>query len=361
MASASVSATCARCPPERLRTFLSQRQVELGDAGVRRLVVPARVELAADAQHLLDGEAAVERVLLREEADVRQSLRSVAARIETEHAHGAGARPRQPDGETEQRRLAGAVRADERGHAPARDLERAVAQRPLRAVAPAEPVRLERCGHATLRTAGGVLLGKERLDRLLVEPGSASAREPVAQRAPQLPDVVAERRRRGARDERPLPAPALGDPLALERRVRLEDGVRVDRQARDDFLHRRKLVAGPEDAELDGVPHLLHELQIGRNPGARVEMELDQSHISSVIDKVVAVVKHVGSLAVGTRAGTWRPTRSYAMPAKISAPPTISSAWMRLGEDQEREEHAEERLHVVEDRRPRRRRPGRRP
>jgi len=43
-------------------------------------VVPARVELAPEAEHLLDRESAVERMLLRDEADPRQHRRRVAAR-----------------------------------------------------------------------------------------------------------------------------------------------------------------------------------------------------------------------------------------------------------------------------------------
>ena len=53
-ASASVSATCARCPPERLRTFFFSGSPRLGDAIAGRVVVPAGIELAADAEHLLD-------------------------------------------------------------------------------------------------------------------------------------------------------------------------------------------------------------------------------------------------------------------------------------------------------------------
>src|SRR5215471_5673463 len=88
-------------------------------------------------------------MLLGEEADPRQSLGSLRARVEAEHAHRSGTRTGQADREPQQRRLPGSVRADERGHRSARNLERAGLQRPLRAVAPAEPLRLERNAHAT--------------------------------------------------------------------------------------------------------------------------------------------------------------------------------------------------------------------
>ena len=291
-ASASVSATCARCPPERLRTFFFSGRSSSAIAGARCVVVPARVQLPADAQHLLDREAAVERVLLREEPDARQRLGRVRARVEPEHADGAGARPCQADGEPKERRLAGAVRPDERGHAAARDLERAVAQRPLRAVAPAEPVRLECGAHADPpRRADPRCSERSASIACSSSPAARACSNQSPQRAAQLPDVVAERRRRRARHERPLAAAALRDSLALERPVRLEHGVRVDRQPGDDFLHRRQLVAGPEDPELDGVPHLLHELEVGRDSGTRVEVKLDQRHISSVIDKLRRRVK----------------------------------------------------------------------
>src|SRR5262249_22925787 len=125
---------------------------ELGDPGASRVVVPARIELATDPEHLPHREAAVERVLLRKEPDPRQHLGRIVVWVETENADGALTRTGQADCHPQQRRLTGAVRAYKRGDRAARDLERAIAQRPLRAVAPPEAVRLERGGHATLLT-----------------------------------------------------------------------------------------------------------------------------------------------------------------------------------------------------------------
>ena len=84
----------------------------------------------------------------------------------------AGARLRQADGELQQRRLAGAVRADERRDRAGRDLERAVAQRPVRAVALAEPVASSasaRSCHPRTTAGGRTRVGEQRGDVVLVE------------------------------------------------------------------------------------------------------------------------------------------------------------------------------------------------
>ena len=184
-------------PAGKIPHLLLQRQVELGDARASGLVVPAGVKAAADVEHLLDREAAVERVLLGEEADARESFGGVRVRIEPEYAHQTGARTRQAYRESQERCLARAVRPDERRHGAARDLERAVAERPLRAVALAEPLRLESSGHATLRTASSrfsersasiacssspaarALLNQSRSERRSFETSSPSGDGPV--------------------------------------------------------------------------------------------------------------------------------------------------------------------------------------
>src|SRR5207248_7052539 len=62
----------------------------------------------------------------------------------------AARRGEEADCEMEQRRLAGSVRSHERGHPARGELERAVPQRPLVAVALAEPGGLEDRAHAAL-------------------------------------------------------------------------------------------------------------------------------------------------------------------------------------------------------------------
>src|SRR4029077_2337845 len=79
------------------------------------------------------------------------------------------------------------------------------------------------------------------------------------------------------------PAPLLRDDqsLALEVAIRLCDGVRVDREVRDDLSYGRQLVADVERAEPKRVLHLANDLQIGRNSGLRVEVKLDHGGIVS--------------------------------------------------------------------------------
>ena len=93
LASASVSATCACWPPESVPTFWLERQPERSMRSQRERVVPARVELAAERQHLRDAEALVERVLLRDEADAREQRGGIAPRREAEHADVSRGRP----------------------------------------------------------------------------------------------------------------------------------------------------------------------------------------------------------------------------------------------------------------------------
>ena len=128
--------------PREASDPLAERQAEVGDPLAREVVVPRRVELAAELQRVGHGEALVQRVLLGDEADPGEHRVRLVARVVPEHPHRAGGRARQADRELEQRRLAGAVRADERGDRARRDLEVALCKGPLGAVALAEPVGL---------------------------------------------------------------------------------------------------------------------------------------------------------------------------------------------------------------------------
>ena len=75
--------------------------------------------------------------------------------------------------------------------------------------------------------------------------------------------------------EGPQPGPGPHQALAFEVAVRLEHGVGVDRQLRDDLLRRRQLVTGLEQSELQRLVDLLDELEVGGDARARVEVELD--------------------------------------------------------------------------------------
>jgi len=62
-------------------------------------------------------------------------------------------------------------------------------------------------------------------------------------------------------------------------RATTSDGVRVDREVGDDFAHRRQLVSHLDRPEPERLLDLLDDLQVRRNTGPWVEMELDHSPI----------------------------------------------------------------------------------
>ena len=115
-ASASVSATWACWPPDSVPTrWPSERPSSSMRRGGER-VVPVRIQLSSQPERLGDPEPARQRVVLRDEADVRQHRPRLGARIVAEHGDGACGRLEQSDRELQERGLAGAVRADERRH-----------------------------------------------------------------------------------------------------------------------------------------------------------------------------------------------------------------------------------------------------
>ena len=73
----------------------------------------------------------------------------------------------------------------------------------------------------------------------------------------------------------PAAGPRLDEAARLELAVALRDGVRIDREVGDDLTHRRQLVADVEQAEPKRLLDLLHDLEVRRHAGARIEMELD--------------------------------------------------------------------------------------
>src|SRR5215468_1405465 len=112
--------------------------------------------------------------------------------------------------------------------------------------------------------------------------------------------------RRCRRDEGADPALGLDEAFVVELAVRLEHRVRVDGQALDDLLDRRQPVAGSQDPEADRLPHLLHELEIGRDAGSGLEMELNHD-LSSRIDK-----ESTASISRVKGTTSQRPTRQEA-------------------------------------------------
>ena len=117
-------------------------------------LVEMHVQAAAEHQGVSDAEVAIERRVLCDEADPRQDAVRLA-RVAAEDGDLAGARRQHPDRELQERRLAGAVWADETDDPPGRQRERTVAQSPLVAVALTEFAGLENveADHATLASA----------------------------------------------------------------------------------------------------------------------------------------------------------------------------------------------------------------
>ena len=67
---------------------------------------------------------------------------------------------------------------------------------------------------------------------------------------------------RGAVHERALPRPAGRQPPVLQLAVGLQHRVRVDGERADDVLHGRELVTLAQHPQAQGVPYLLHDLQV---------------------------------------------------------------------------------------------------
>ena len=78
-----------------------------------------------------------------------------------------------------------------------------------------------------------------------------------------------------AGDEGAHAGPCAGQPLVLELPVGLEHGVGVDGQLGHHLFDRRQLLALVQQAEAQCLADLLDDLEIGRDAGAAVQVELD--------------------------------------------------------------------------------------
>ena len=76
--------------------------------------------------------------------------------------------------------------------------------------------------------------------------------------------------------KRPLAGPSYREALRLQLLVRLQHGVRVDRQFPDHVADLRELVAEREVTEPQRMLDLVHELQVRRHARSGVEAELDR-------------------------------------------------------------------------------------
>ena len=153
-----------------LAGLLARVEAEAVDPATGGGVVPARVEVGAEAQVVGDREPGVRRGVLGDEADLGQ-LGRVGGRAAAAHLDRPGGRRQEPDRQAEQRGLAGAVRADQAGDPAGRDLEGAVPQRPAAAVPLAEAAGRHGRRSRDLLGHGAKGAHEERLDALVVEPG----------------------------------------------------------------------------------------------------------------------------------------------------------------------------------------------
>ncbi len=83
----------------------------------------------------------------------------------------------------------------------------------------------------------------------------------------------------GGDDEGPESWTRCDEALALQFSVGLGDGVRVDRNASNDFLDGWELVAHLKKSKSQRSANLVNELQVGRDSGSRVEIEIDQAKL----------------------------------------------------------------------------------
>ncbi len=116
-------------PPEKVWTGWSRRSPEVDH--LEHLAHPRRddpgvdaVQLGVQAEVLLGGEVAVERLVLEDEADVPADVVALGGDVEAAHAGGAGGGPRERAEHVDRRALAGAVGAEEAEDLAASDGER---------------------------------------------------------------------------------------------------------------------------------------------------------------------------------------------------------------------------------------------
>ncbi len=73
----------------------------------------------------------------------------------------------------------------------------------------------------------------------------------------------------------PWPGRARARPSRSRYAVGLEHGVRVDGQFADDLAGRGQLISRFEETQLQGLMHLLDQLEVGGDTRCRVELEFD--------------------------------------------------------------------------------------
>ena len=151
--SASPKSSRRRCPPESFRTTRSAFSSQADD--VDHLVDRPRVLVVAaeEREALARGEVLVHRRRLQHDADARAPVARRAGGIGAEHRHGASVAASVALEDLDRRRLAGAVRAEQREDLSLADLEAHASQRLVPAVALAGGPRRRRRSQLELADA----------------------------------------------------------------------------------------------------------------------------------------------------------------------------------------------------------------
>ena len=224
----------------------------------------------ANSAACADGERAVERRPLRQEADLGEHRRlasgSRPSTVDASPRSGRAGPPRARAAST----CPAAFGPDEPDDLAFGNRERAVAQPPVTMEALAEVPRARArasCHRGSPRLAQG--RGDERADALVVE---ARLDRPT----PARPRTRHEARRDGAAraaracSRRTSRAPGARRRARRSRAVAigLRDRVRVDREIGDHLAHRRQLVTDVDRPEPERLLHLLDDLEVGCDAGA---------------------------------------------------------------------------------------------
>ena len=245
LATARVSASCARWPPESLPARCVGSRPSSSIRAVGQGGVPAGVEAGAQPEVVGHGQRGVGRGVLGDEADPRPAARGRAPGTPPSTSIVPAVGASRPTARLQQGRLAGAVGADQPDHPAGRDLQGAVRQRPGAPVPLAEAAGLQDGGHAMPASGSGPKRGSEQgLDALVVQPGRAGLDDPALQIAAQRARARRARHRSASRSRTcRRPARAADQAGVLQLPVGLEHRVRVDRQPAHHLLDGRQLVA----------------------------------------------------------------------------------------------------------------------
>ncbi len=287
---------------------LVQRDVDARQPRPGQVGVPPPIQPGPHGEQVGHGEVQVQRGVLRDEADAGQHVGVVDRRL-IEHPDAAGIGLGQAGDEMHQGGLAGAVRPDEGGHAPHRQGQRAVAQRPLPAVPLAQSGGLQRDAHARSsrslpKKAARMVSSTSATMSSLSQPAERARRTQVDSSRSRAA-WLASCRRAGAPHERAQARAGLDRSRQLQLPVRLQHGVGVDGQRLGHLAHGRQPVPRIQPAQAHRLFHLLHQLRVRGDPRVRVQPKLDhvqplQSGIT-VVHYDTTTLRHYATIPGQTR------------------------------------------------------------